>query len=117
MTETSIFSKTHHRLIAVGILVALVGAFLVGPLTADAKPPAKAPTDGALTTDVTGTFTDALGGTGTFVGTFTAQQFKASGGTLTVLGSVTGTLTDSTGAVLGTTTQQITPGRASHRHL
>jgi hypothetical protein len=107
MTQTSIFSKTQYRVIAVAVLVALLGAVLVGPLTADAKPPAKAG-DGALTTDVTGTFTDALGGTGTFVGTFTAQQFKANGGTLTVLGTVTGTLTDSTGAVLGTATQQVT---------
>jgi hypothetical protein len=107
MAESSVVRKTPFRLVSAGILVVLVGAFLIGPLTADAKPPANAG-DGALTTDVTGTFTDALGGTGTFVSTFTAQQFSSSGGTLTVLGTVTGTLTDSTGAVLGTATQQIT---------
>lgn len=107
MTEASVFSKMHYRMVAVGILVALIGALIVGPLTADAKPPPQTG-DGALTTDITGTFTDAAGGTGTFVGTFTAQQFTLVNGQLTVLGTVTGTLTDSLGTVLGTDTQQIT---------
>jgi hypothetical protein len=106
MTETSLVRNPTFRLVSIGVLIALVGAFLIGPLAADAKPPAQSG-DGAATTDVNGTFTDATGGTGTFVGTFTAQQFKASGGTLTVLGTVTGTLTDSLGNVLGTATQQI----------
>lgn len=106
MTETSLVRNPAFRLVSIGVLIALVGAFLIGPLAADAKPPARAG-DGVATTDVTGTFTDAVGGTGTFAGTFTAQQFKASDGTLTVLGTVTGTLTDSLGNVLGTATQQI----------
>jgi hypothetical protein len=53
---------------------------------------------------ITGTFTDASGGTGQFVGTFNPQNFGVRNGVLTVTGTLVGTLTDHTGALLGTIT-------------
>jgi hypothetical protein len=61
-----------------------------------------------LTTPVTGTFTDALGGTGTFAGQFELDRFTTQNGQLAVVGTLTGTLTDSLGAVIGTVDEVIT---------
>lgn len=55
---------------------------------------------------VTGTFTDALGGTGTFVGPYTVDRVAKAGGGLAAVATITGTATDSTGAVVGTVTNQ-----------
>jgi hypothetical protein len=60
------------------------------------------------TVPITGTFTDALGGTGTFAGTFDISRFAVQDGGLVAVGTLTGTLTDSAGTVLGTVTRQIT---------
>jgi hypothetical protein len=57
---------------------------------------------------VTGTFEDALGGTGTFVGTFDINRVAVRSGELVVIGTLTGTLTDSVGTVLGTVNRQAT---------
>jgi hypothetical protein len=62
------------------------------------------PTSGSITQTVTGTFTDAVGGTGAFTGTLSATRFAAQGDQLIATGTVTGTLTDSLGNVLGTAT-------------
>ena len=51
---------------------------------------------------ITGTFTDATGGTGSFVGTFNPQNFGVRNGALVLIGTLVGTLTDHTGALLGT---------------
>jgi hypothetical protein len=52
-------------------------------------------------------FTDALGGTGTFVGSLSLTRFTVVNGVLTAVGTLTGTLTDSLGNVLGTITQSV----------
>jgi hypothetical protein len=93
----------NKRLISIALLVAVMSAFAFGPMTSvQAAPPV--PT---FSVPVTGTFTDALGGTGTFVGSLDIQRFTAQNGVLTAIGSLTGTLTDSLGNVLGTVTQSI----------
>lgn len=53
---------------------------------------------------VTGTFTDASGGTGQFVGTFNPQRFGVQSGKLVAIGTLVGNMTSSTGAALGTVT-------------
>jgi hypothetical protein len=93
-------SKTvKNRLITLAVLVALLASFAFTPArSASAQ----------VAIPVTGTFTDALGGTGTFAGSFDIQRFTARGGQLLAIGTLTGTLTDSLGTVLGTVTRQIT---------
>ena len=86
-------------LFAVVLALATAGA---AATTASAAKPAPS----AVTVPVTGTFTDSLGGTGTFDGTYTITRFATSGGALTAVGTITGTATDSTGAVVGTITNQ-----------
>jgi hypothetical protein len=53
---------------------------------------------------INGTFKDASGGTGVFTGTFSPQGFGVRNGALILTGTLAGTLTDHTGAVLGTIT-------------
>lgn len=97
-------SRTQQRLTAV-LSTVLVGlaAMMFSASTAAAAP--AAPT--AVTLPVTGTFTDANGGTGTFVGDFVVTQFDANGDDVTAAGDLTGTLTDSTGAHVGTVAQTL----------
>ncbi|MGC5016977.1 hypothetical protein [Micromonospora sp. DT47] len=67
-----------------------------------------------MSTPVTGSFTDALGGTGTFAGTFTPTRFVNQNGQLAAVGTLTGTLTNSVGTSLGAVTRQVTvPVQAS----
>ena len=75
-------------------LVAIVLTAAAMATTATAAPPSST----AVAVPVTGTFTDALGGTGTFDGTYTINRVAKSGGGLAAVGTVTGTMTDSTGA-------------------
>ena len=56
----------------------------------------------AVTVPITGTFTDASGGTGQFVGSFSPQTFGVQSGKLVAIGTLTGNMTISTGALLGT---------------
>jgi hypothetical protein len=60
-----------------------------------------------LTIPITGTFTDALGGVGQFTGTFDLQRFAVVNGQLVAVGTLTGTLTDSAGTVLGSIVRTI----------
>jgi len=91
------------RLISIALLVAVMTTFAFGPMVSVlAAPPVP-----ALSVPVTGTFTDALGGTGTFVGSLGLQRFTVVNGVLTAIGTLTGTLTDSLGNILGTVTQSI----------
>ncbi|MFE9691991.1 hypothetical protein [Micromonospora sp. NPDC005806] len=69
--------------------------------------PTVAPTASTLSTPVTGTFTDALGGTGTFAGTFTPTRFVNQNGRLATVGTLTGALTNSAGTSLGAVNQQV----------
>jgi len=88
------------RLTSLVLLLALFGAFVVAPMSANAQPPTAA----AVAIPVTGTFPDTLGGTGTFAGTFTLQRFISQGGVLSAVGTLSGTATDSAGTVIGTIT-------------
>jgi hypothetical protein len=94
----------NKRLVSVALLIAVLSAFAFGPMTsAQAAPPVP-----AFTVPITGTFTDALGGAGTVTGTFDIQRFTVVNGALAAVGSLTATLTDSLGNVLGTVTRQVT---------
>ena len=91
------------RLMSIALLVAVMTAFAFGPMVSvQAAPPVP-----ALSVPVTGTFTDALGGTGTFVGNLALNRFTVVDGVLTAIGTLTGTLTDSLGNVIGTVTQSV----------
>jgi hypothetical protein len=83
------------------LVLALAGGAIAAS-TATAAPPSAT----AVAVPVTGTFTDALGGTGTFAGTYTINRAAKAGGGLATVGTLSGTLTDSTGAVVGTVTNQ-----------
>jgi len=52
---------------------------------------------GTLTSEVTGTFTDANGGAGTFTGTFTPSSFAAVGNQIQSTGTLAGNLVSSDG--------------------
>ncbi|MFI5954637.1 hypothetical protein [Cryptosporangium sp. NPDC051539] len=84
------------------LLAALIGGSGLLGSPANAAPAADA---GTLTSTVAGTFTDAQGGQGTFAGTFTPNKFVESGNQAVAQGTLAGTLTDSTGAVLGTVSE------------
>jgi hypothetical protein len=74
-------------------------------VAATAAPAAKAP--GAITSTVTGTFTNA-DGPGTFAGTFTPQKFAVVNGVLDATGVLKGTLTSVDGTSLGTVDKTVT---------
>ena len=90
------------RLTSVALITMLL-SMLILP-TAFAQPVSQA---GGITVPVTGTFTDSLGGTGRFVGTFNVQRFAVDGNQIAAVGTITGTLTNSVGTVLGTIVRTI----------
>jgi hypothetical protein len=73
------------------------------------RSPAAAPAAsvGSITSQVTGTFTNA-DGTGTFTGTFIPQKFSVVNGVLEATGLLKGTLVDANGTQLGTVSQTVT---------
>ena len=75
--------------------------------TSAASAAPSAPSKSALSVPITGTFIDALGGRGTFSGTFAITRFEAVGNQLFANGYLTGTLTDSTGAPLGSVMKSV----------
>jgi hypothetical protein len=85
------------------LVLALAGGAIAAS-TATAAPPSAT----AVVVPVTGTFTDALGGTGKFTGSYTINRAAKAGNSLAAVGTLTGTLTDSAGTVLGTVTQSVT---------
>ncbi len=91
-----------NKLISIALLVAVVTMFAFAPVT---SVKAAAP---ALSVPVTGTFTDALGGLGTFAGNLALTRFATQNGSLVAIGTLTGTLTNSLGQVVGTVTQAVT---------
>jgi hypothetical protein len=90
------------RLVSVALVIVLVSALALAPVST------KAQGTNPLAVPVTGTFTDALGGTGVFTGTFTVTRFVNQNGQLAAVGTLSGTLTDSLGNILGTVTQALT---------
>ena len=92
------------RLVLLMSLVLALASGAIATSTANAAPPSST----AVTVPVTGSFADALGGTGTFTGDYTINRVAKSGGGLVAVGTLSGTLTDSAGTVLGTVTQSVT---------
>jgi hypothetical protein len=98
-----------------GATALLVGAaLLVAAPPAGAAPTTAAPTRSTaaaetapLSAPVTGSFTDATGGAGTFAGTFTPTEFVHDGTDVLATGTLTGTMTDSAGTTLGSVTQTV----------
>jgi hypothetical protein len=90
------------------LLVAILGAVVVAPLSAAAQPTSTA------TFPVTGALDDG----GTFTGEVTDLVFTNEGGVLTLTGTLTGTATDAVGTVTDitqafTTTVDLTAGSTS----
>ena len=79
---------------------------LLTPMGAAIAQPTPPPS--GLAVPITGTFTDTLGGTGKFVGTFNIQRFAVQANQLAAVGTLTGTLTNSVGTVLGSIVNTIT---------
>ena len=99
--------RQRFSMIVVATLTAL-GLATVGANAAAAAPAAAPPATIAVpSTPVTGTFTDAAGGTGAFTGNFTPTKFAARNGSLVATGTLTGALTDSTGSAVGTVTRTV----------
>lgn len=100
-------SRTYRRLATV-LSAVLVGMFalLLSSTAAVAAPaaPAAAP---VTALPVTGTFTDATGGVGQFVGTLNLTGFTNEGDAVSAVGDLTGTLTDSSGAEVGTVAEPL----------
>jgi hypothetical protein len=93
-------------------LAALVSALCLIGSPAKAAPAAPAAA-GTLSAPVTGSFTDAQGGAGTFSGTFTPHKFVKSGSHVVAQGTLAGTLTDSAGATVGTVSRSTSLALAS----
>lgn len=89
------------------LLTALVLA-LAGGAFAAASATAAPPQATGLSVPVTGTFTDALGGTGTFTGTYEIERFTTQNGALAAVTTLTGTAVNSLGVVVGTVDQTVT---------
>ncbi|BCJ52603.1 hypothetical protein Asp14428_40780 [Actinoplanes sp. NBRC 14428] len=88
---------------AVALSAVLATGVSAAAAPAPAAPAAPRATAGTMTSTVTGTFTDALGGTGAVTGTFTPTRFVAQGQRLLATGTLHSVLTDSAGTAVGTT--------------
>jgi hypothetical protein len=95
--------STTTRRIMFGRLVAVPasGALLLGPLAAARALAAPGPLPNV---PVAGSGTNAAGVQGTFAGTLNVSRFVAQGGQVFAVGTLSGTLTDALGNVLGTVT-------------
>src|SRR3954466_6628919 len=97
---------THRQrlsMIVVTVLAAL-GLSFTGAGVASAAPsaPSAAPPVTALATPITGTADN-----GSFAGTFTPAKFSTRNGNLLATGVLTGTVSDSSGAAIGTVTRTV----------
>ena len=89
------------KIIAVTLTLAILGMFASPGALAQGNSPA------GITIPVTGTFTDALGGTGHFVGSLNLRRFAQANNQIVAVGTLTGTLTNSAGTVLGSIVQTV----------
>jgi hypothetical protein len=89
--------------VVLGVLVAAMVALFVTP-SASAEPAAPV---AAPSVPLAGTFTDALGGTGTATGTFSPSQFVTTGDQVLAEGVADVTLVDSAGQVVGSQQQNV----------
>jgi len=96
---------THRQRLTMIVLtlVAALGLSFTGAGVASAAPsaPAAAPVT-ALATPITGT-----GDNGSFAGTFTPTKFSTQNGNLVATGVLTGTVSDLSGATVGTVTRTV----------
>ena len=76
--------------------------------SAAAAPAPQAEAVGTMSSQVSGSFTDVLGGLGSITGTFSPTKFQSSNRQITATGTLTSTLTDSAGTVLGTVQRTVT---------
>lgn len=83
------------RSAVVALLVTALVGFFAGAGTASAAPAPAAQAAPALTAPITGTFTDASGGTGTAVGSFTPTGFTTDGTSTLANGVADLTMVDS----------------------
>src|SRR5919204_3547034 len=88
----------------VATLAAVVVIAPAAPARTQAQPTASSTS--ALSAPVTGTITDAIGGTVT--GVLSITGFAVQNGQLVAVGTLTATLTDLAGNVIGTVTQTVT---------
>ena len=83
------------------LAAALLAVTVTGTSVATGTPASAAPAPqsavGTLTSEVTGTFTDAQGGAGTFTGTFTPSNFAAVGNQIESTGTLAGNMVSSDG--------------------
>src|SRR5262252_4261547 len=84
------------RITAVALMVAIASLLIMPSAFAQPVPPGN-----GITVPITGTFTDAAGGVGRFVGNLNIQRFAVNNNQVVATGTLTGTLTDSLGNVLG----------------
>jgi hypothetical protein len=84
--------------VTLAVSVAAASTATAAPSTGAATPQVSA---AAVTLPVTGTAQNG----GSFVGTYTVTRFVAQNGQLLATGTLSGTLTDATGNVIGTVTQ------------
>lgn len=101
------FHKLRSATLAAALVVAgvaLVASPATAAITTKAGAVQAADPAGTLTSDVTGSFTDASGAPGTVTGTFVPSSFDVVNDQIIATGTLTATLTDAAGAVLGTET-------------
>jgi hypothetical protein len=79
------------------LALALTATFALFASPASAVPAAPATDLGSMTSQVTGTFTDANGGAGTFTGTFVPSEFTTDGTSTFATGVLAGNLVSSDG--------------------
>lgn len=91
--------------LALSAVVATGASATAAPAQAPAAPRSAA---GTMTSQVTGTFTDALGGAGAVTGTFIPTRFVAQGDRLLATGTLHSILTDSAGTQVGATDSTVT---------
>ena len=93
------------RFLAIPLLAVFMGIALLLPLSAAAATSHSASTsNGTLTAPVTGTI-PSIGGT--FSGNLTPKHFVGHNGSLSVVSTLTGTLTDASGNTIGTVSRAV----------
>ena len=98
------------KMLLAGAVALTTVAALAAPAAAATtrQPAAPKAAAGAMASSVSGSFTDALGGTGAATGTFTPSRFTAVGDKLMATGVLHGVLTDSAGTLLGSADKTVT---------
>ena len=94
------------RLTLAAFVATLAAVVVIAPAAPAATQEPAASSTSALTTPVTGTITDAIGGT--VSGVLSITGFDVQNGQLVAVGTLTATLTDLAGNVIGTVTQTVT---------